>query len=185
MPHVWIHFYLHSLNFTSFSFYPQPQFHSVFCLIFFHLIIEIELDFYDICSPRSQIRALQFCSFTIWLASILVWPRVNKINPKENHHLHFPCWCHFYFVSHCIHTSFSFGVLFHFDYCHKWGVLQDFHKPLQLTRRFPIFHSGNTSFSCHHFFSLEPSKLLKSKLISSCPWKRSRTTRLEFQLAIH
>ena len=185
MPHIWIHYYLHSLNFTSFSFYHQSHFHSVFCLIFYHLIIEFELDLYDICSPRSQIMNLQSCSFTVWLASILVWPRVNKINPMEKHHLHFPCFCRFCFVSHSIPTSFLFGFLFHFDYCHTCGVLQDFHKPLPLKRLFPTFYSGTTSFCCHSFFSLEPTKLLKSKLISSCPWKRSRTTGLEFQLAIH
>ena len=51
--------------------------------------------------PRqNQIRALHFCLFTVWLASISVWPWVNKIKPKEVHQLHFPLWFHFYFVCH-------------------------------------------------------------------------------------
>ena len=63
--HVRIHFYLHSVNFTSFSFYLQPQFHSVFCIVFFYLITEFELDLYDFASALSQIRALHFSSFTV------------------------------------------------------------------------------------------------------------------------
>ena len=35
MSHVWIHFYLLSLNFTSFFFYHQSHFHSVFLSHFF------------------------------------------------------------------------------------------------------------------------------------------------------
>ena len=44
---------------------------SVFCLVFFHLITEFELDHYEISSPRSQVRALHF-----------YLPRVNKNKPK-------------------------------------------------------------------------------------------------------
>ena len=52
--HVWIHFYLHPPDFTSFSFYLLPHFHSVFCLVFFHLITaEFEQNLYDISSPRN------------------------------------------------------------------------------------------------------------------------------------
>ena len=70
--------------------YLQPNFHSVFCLVFFHLITEFELDLYDISSRQRQIRALNFCSFTVWLASIWVQPQVNKNKPKEDHQLHCP-----------------------------------------------------------------------------------------------
>ena len=50
--------FLHHFNFISFS-----HFHSVFCFVFFHLITKFEQHFYIISGPRSQIRALHFCSF--------------------------------------------------------------------------------------------------------------------------
>ena len=118
-------------------------------------------------------------------ASLSVRPQVYKIKPKEDHQLNCPFSFHFYFVFHSIPTSFLFGFLFHFDYHHTWGVLQDFQKLLPLKRCFRTLHSRTSSFCCHPFFSLKPSKLLKSKFISSPPRKRSGTAGLEFRLAIH
>ena len=68
------------------------------------------------CSPC----ALEF-SQSNQLASISVWPRVNKNMPKEDHQLHFTNWSYCYFVSHSIPALFWFGVLFNFDYSHTWG----------------------------------------------------------------
>ena len=140
-----------------------------FCLVFFHLITEFELDVHNISSPRSQVRAILFCSFTIWLTSISNQPQLNKDKHKEYPLLRFPPWCHFYFVSHSIPNSFLFRFPFHFDYRDTWGVLQDFHKPLSFKRRFLTFHSRTLSFCCHPFVSLEPSKLFQNKFISSPP----------------
>ena len=82
--HLWIHFYLHSPNFTLFSFCPQ-SISIVFCFVFFHLITEFELDLYHISLMRSQV--LHFCSFLVLLASILARSRVYIIKPKEDHQL--------------------------------------------------------------------------------------------------
>ena len=102
---------LHSFLFTFPKFYiifilSSTPFPSCFCLVFFHLITEFELDFYDISNPQSQVRAMHFSSFTVWLSSIPVRPRLNKNKPKEDHELQFPLWRHFYFASHSIPTSF-------------------------------------------------------------------------------
>ena len=149
-PHVWIYFYLHSPNFTSFSFYLQPHFHSVFCLVFFHLITGFEMDLYDISSPRSQVRTLHFCSLIVWLASISVRPRVNKNKLKEVHQLHVDVIFILFPTSYL--PGFYLVFTFHFDNRHTWGILRDFHKPLPLKRRFPTFHSRISSFCYHPFF---------------------------------
>ena len=134
LPHHIRASYLDSILFTLPCFYIifiylQPHFHSVFCLVFFHQITEFELDLYNISSPWSRVRALDFCSFTVGLASISVRSRVNKKKAKQGHQLHFSLWCHFYFVSHSMPTSFLFGFPFHFHYRHTSGILRDFHKP--------------------------------------------------------
>ena len=139
--------------------YLQPNFHSVFCLVFLHLITEFELNIYDISSRQSQVRALNFCSFTVWLASISVQPRVSKNKPKEDHQLHCPLF-KFCFVSYAMPTSFLFGFPFHFDYRHAWGVSRDFYKPIPLKLRFPIFHSRTFSFCCHPFFFIRTLKTI-------------------------
>ena len=149
-PHVWIYFYLHSPNFTSFLFYLQPHFHSVFCLVFFHLITEFEMDLYDISSPRSQVRTLHFCSLIVWLASISVRPRVNKNKLKEVHQLHVDVIFILFPTSYL--PGFYLVFTFHFDNRHTWGILRDFHKALPLKRRFPTFHSRISSFCYHPFF---------------------------------
>ena len=76
------------------------------------------------------------------------------------------CW-HFdvVFIFFPLHTYLVF-VWFSVHYHHTWGV---FHKPLSLKWRFSTFHSRTSSFCCHPFFLLEPSKLLQRKFISSPP----------------
>ena len=135
---------------------PTPFPLCFFCLVFFHLISEFELDLNHISSPRSQVRALHFCSFTIRLASISVRSRVNKNKPKEDHQLLFPIWCHFYFVSHSIPTSFLFGFPFHFDYRHTLGVLEIFTKP-----------SPSNDVSLH--FTLEPCPSVATHIFHGKP----------------
>ena len=100
------YFYLHSPNFI-WSLTP-------FSLYIVHLITEFGQDLYNFCSPRSQVRALHFYSFTVWLASILVGPRVNKTKPKEDHQINFPLWCHFSFCFrfHTYLVFVWFSVLF-------------------------------------------------------------------------
>ena len=170
-------------NFSGFIFIYTPQilyhFHFIsnpistlfFCLVFFHLISEFELDLNHISSPRSQVRALHFCSFAIRLASISVRSRVNENKPKEDHHLHFPIWCHFYFVSHSIPTSFLFGFPFHFDYRHTWGVLEIFTKP-----------SPSNDVSLH--FTLEPCPSVTTHIFHGKPQNYCKVS-LKVWLAIH
>ena len=59
---------------------------------------------------------------------------------------------------------------------HAWRVSLDFHKPFPLRWCFLTFHHTTSSFCCLPIiFSLEPSKKLESKFITSHPGKRSRT----------
>ena len=60
---------LHHYHFIS-----NPISTMFFCLTFFHLITNFELDLYNISSRENQAGALHFCSFTAWLAFISVWP---------------------------------------------------------------------------------------------------------------
>ena len=67
-----------------------------------------------------------------------------------------------------------------------WRVSLDFHRPLPLKQHFPTFHYRTSSFCCQPIFSsLEPSKPMKSKFISSPLRKRFWTSELELWLAIH
>ena len=73
---VWIHFYLHSSYFPSFSFYLHPHFYSVFLSHFQEFGL-------DLCEPQSHVEALHLCSITVWLASISFRSRVNKKNLRK------------------------------------------------------------------------------------------------------
>ena len=67
-------------------------------------------------------------------------------------------WCHFYFVSCSIPTSFMFGFLSHFDYRHTGKSPTGFQKLLPLQRRFPIFHDRTSPFCYHPFFFIRTLK---------------------------
>ena len=54
-----------------------------FCSVFVHLITEFELDLKDISSWRSQVRALHFYSFAVWLPPTSGQPREYNIKAKE------------------------------------------------------------------------------------------------------
>ena len=169
-PHVSIYFYLHSPNFRSFSFYLQSHFHSVFCLVFLHLVTEFEMDLYNISSPRSQVRALHFCLFTVWLASISVGPRLNKNKLKEVHQLH-------------VDVLFGFYVPF-WQPSYMGNSTEFSQTPLPQTTFFYI-SLYNLVLLLPSIFLVEPSKLLQSKFISSPPKKQFRTAELQFRLGIH
>ena len=79
----------------------------------------------------------------------------------------------------CTKYSLTYTQQFPQDH-HTWRVPPDFHKVFPLKRGFPAFLYRTCFFCCLPIFSsLEPSKPLKSKLISTPPQKGSRTTGLE------
>ena len=75
---------------------------------------------------------------------------------------------------------------FPYDDHYTWRVSRDFYKPLPLKQCFPTFHHRASSFCCPPIISsLELSKKLKSKFITSTLGERTPSAAPELWLTIH